>query len=99
MPFRCEEFVNDYLPSVKATIVKELHDEYDLNQIEISSVFDITQPAVSQYLRGLRGGDELPERIQSASKEAATEIYELHQNDDATDENINEILCSVCKKI
>ncbi len=99
MSFRCEEFVNKYLPSVKAKIVRELYEEYDINQVEISNILKITQPAISQYLSGIRGGEELDENILSASKKAAEDIYEMYLNDNINEKNINEVLCSVCKKI
>ncbi|MFW6041212.1 MAG: transcriptional regulator [Thermoplasmatota archaeon] len=99
MAIRCEEFVNNYLPSVKARIVRELYEEYDLNQVEISNIFHTTQPAVSQYLRGVRGGDKLPDKILSVTKKAATEIYELYRIDNVSEENINKVLCDICKKI
>lgn len=53
-PF-CEIIVTDILPAVRALIAKELTDKYGLNQTEVSRKLGITQPAISQYKRELRG--------------------------------------------
>ena len=53
-PF-CEIIVVDILPAVRAIIAKELTDTYGLSQTEVSKKLGITQPAISQYKRELRG--------------------------------------------
>ncbi|MBS3816901.1 MAG: transcriptional regulator [Candidatus Thermoplasmatota archaeon] len=97
---RCEEFVNQYLPTVKAEIVHVLYNEYDLNQVEISEILDITQPAVSQYLQGLRGGEkELGDELIEKIKEVSEELYELKKADKITPEKIDELMCEICKSV
>jgi len=53
-PF-CEIIVTDVLPALRALISKELAETYGFNQTEISKKLGITQPAISQYTRELRG--------------------------------------------
>ncbi|MFP4001571.1 MAG: transcriptional regulator [Thermoplasmata archaeon] len=78
---RCEKFVNEYLPAVKAKIAYILYYEYDMKQVKISQVLDITQPAVSQYLSGNRGKTtELSEDIEKAIEEVSKEIYDLSES-------------------
>ena len=47
--------VKDVLPTIRAILVKDLVERHNLNQVEVSNRLGITQPAVSQYLRSLRG--------------------------------------------
>ncbi len=51
----CEEIFKDVLPTIRAILVKDLVERHNLNQIEVAKRLGITQPAVSQYLRSLRG--------------------------------------------
>lgn len=51
----CEEIFKDVLPTIRAILVKDLVERHDLNQVEVARRLGITQPAVSQYLRSLRG--------------------------------------------
>lgn len=95
----CEKFVKNYLPSIKANIVKHLYEDYDLNQTEISQTLDITQAAVSQYIRGVRGDRELPEDIIKETHEAAENIYNLHNEDELSDEELAKVWCRICKMI
>lgn len=53
-PF-CEVIVADILPAMRALIAKELTQAYGFNQTEVSKKLGITQPAISQYKRELRG--------------------------------------------
>jgi len=96
---RCEDFVVEFLPAVKATIVRKLYNEYDLSQVNISEILGITQPAVSQYLSGARGEYPLDEEIENTAKDVADEIYELYSNEELTLRDIDELLCKVCRKI
>lgn len=49
------EIVVELLPSLRALVAEELMNEYKLSQKEIAKRLFVTQPAVSQYLRNLRG--------------------------------------------
>lgn len=51
----CEVAVKDVLPTVRAMLVKELIERHHLSQVEVAKKLGITQPAVSQYRRMLRG--------------------------------------------
>lgn len=97
---RCEEFVNKYMPTVKANIAHILYNEYDLKQVEISEILDITQPAVSQYIRGSRGKSaEISQNIEEAIEEVSEKIYKLNESDKLNKEKVDDMMCEICKKI
>ncbi len=97
---RCEEFVNEYMPTVKANIAYILYNKYDLKQIEISEILDITQPAVSQYIRGSRGKTtELSEEIERSIEDVAEEIYSSNEDGKLTQKKVDDLMCNICKKI
>lgn len=68
----CEIVAQDILPILRAAVAKELISSYNLNQSEAAKLLDVSQPAVSQYLRQLRGKSNLIE-----NKTVITEIKDI----------------------
>jgi predicted transcriptional regulator len=55
MPVPCELAVRAVIPALRALIARELYDIHHLKQPQIAMLLHVTQSAVSQYIRGLRG--------------------------------------------
>jgi predicted transcriptional regulator len=55
MRFYCEIVVGEVLPSLRALITNELMKNYDLTQQQVADKLGLTQPAISQYMKYLRG--------------------------------------------
>lgn len=53
-PF-CEIMVQEVFPTVRALIAKELINSFNYNQADAALKMGVTQPAISQYRRALRG--------------------------------------------
>lgn len=73
----CEVVVKEILPAIRAMLVKELIERHRLSQVEVARKLGITQPAVSQYLRMLRGagrGGALLKSIEKHVRELANDI-------------------------
>ena len=51
----CEIVVSDFLPSMRALVTKELINTYGMTQTEVAKKMGMTQPAISYYLRDVRG--------------------------------------------
>ena len=79
MKLYCEVVVQDVLPALRSLVTRELLKKYRMNQTEISKKLGITQPAVSQYKKELRGirvkrlqsNREVIKLVESFSKEIA----------------------------
>ena len=52
----CELVVGKILPSLRASVVKELSSKYHMKQSDIAKKLGITQASVSQYLSSTRAG-------------------------------------------
>jgi len=96
----CEIVINTILPNVRAELVKVLIEDYNLRQVDVAKILDITQASVSQYRTLIRGRDELlleifPE-IENYTKEAAKKIME---NQESGVSEYRNYLCEMCKKI
>jgi predicted transcriptional regulator len=53
----CELVVGKILPTLRASVVKELSGKYAMKQSEIAKRLGITQASVSQYLSATRAGN------------------------------------------
>jgi hypothetical protein len=56
------------IPAVRAILSKELAIEKGLKEEEVARMLGITQAAVSNYLRGTRGDNELISKLKSLSE-------------------------------
>jgi len=56
------------IPAVRAILSKELVIEKGLKEEEVARMLGITQAAVSNYLRGTRGDNELISKLMSLSE-------------------------------
>ena len=101
MLFPCEIVVKKILPALKAQIVKELHENYKLKQQEIAKILGITQPSVSLYLSGERGGfdDILKDSKAKNEIKKLDEISEKIAKKQMSERNIMEELCKICSKL
>ena len=52
---RCEFFVNEILPGIRAVLAKNLMEKKKMSQKAVAEIIGTTQPAISQYCRELRG--------------------------------------------
>jgi len=62
------------LPGIRALLAKELMDTHNLTQQQTATKLDVSQAAISQYRRELRGSRV---KILQKDKEAITEIQSL----------------------
>jgi len=101
MLFPCEIVVKKILPALKAQIVKELHENYKMKQQEIAKILGITQPSVSLYLSGERGGFDDILKDEKAKGEIAKldEISGKIAKEQLSERNIMEALCNICNKL
>ncbi len=97
MKTHCEMVVKEILPGIRSMIAKELIHVYNMNQCETAKALGISQPAVSQYLREMRGkkyiaGDaEVMEEIKKLSGK-------IFRKEVAAD-SIAAEFCNICDKV
>ncbi len=100
----CEIMAQDVLPSLRAFIAKELILEYKMNQIAVAEWLGVSQPAISQYVRQLRGFNESLMKHESVHKEIknlcskmAKEIDTNKSTPNITKESMFAELDSICR--
>ncbi|NOX71843.1 MAG: hypothetical protein GXO64_04060 [Candidatus Micrarchaeota archaeon] len=97
-PF-CMTFVGDILPVVKAVMARKMLTDYKLSQTKIAEILEMTQPAISQYKRSLRGS-----RFELLEKDEKTldligELTRQLALGELSEAEKDEIFCKVCRSI
>jgi uncharacterized protein len=88
MKLPCEQLV-ERLPVIRALITREMIDTFGLTQEQTAKKLGITQPAISQYLAGLRGKKKPDKKLQAEARRLAKEIIEGKQE-------FPKSICSLC---
>ena len=57
MKLPCELVVFDLLPTARGELAKELVKAHGYTQAKVATLFGVTSAAISQYIKGLRGGN------------------------------------------
>jgi predicted transcriptional regulator len=100
MQFPCEILVKNILPAIKALMVKELNGKWGKSQKEIANLLGITQPSVSYYLHGERGG-KATDIIKEDKKtfQIISDLAEKLVTSDIPTQHVLKTICSICLKI
>jgi hypothetical protein len=96
-PF-CEVVVATILPALRAALAKELAQTHGLSQPQIARKLGITQPAVSQYKRDLRGRTDILQsnrHVMVYVKKLAAKIASGH----VSPWGIQESFCEICEGV
>jgi predicted transcriptional regulator len=94
----CELVVGRILPTLRASVVRELSGKYRMKQSEIAKKLGITQASVSQYLSATRGGstkmlEDFPQIVKYADEIAKRIVA------GETKYQWYGVLCKACKEI
>lgn len=95
-PF-CELVVQEIFPTVRALIAKELMFSLNYTQTETAGKMGVTQPAISQYQRELRGKKvkliNKNKKVSGLIKECAKKLAKSNNPYTCI------VLCDICKEI
>ncbi len=94
---KCEKAVHDLFPVARSLIAKKLMEAYGLSQTAVARKMGISQPAVSQYRKDIRGG-----RGKSLLKSAefvsvANDIAKGLAEGSISTEGLGKELCRFCR--
>ncbi len=95
MQLKCEIFVSKLLPCIRAIIAKTLIEKHKLTQQEVASKLYVTQGAVSQYVKNVRGKQQID--IPPLVMKKIETFSELLAKRDVTKEELHAMFCEVCR--
>lgn len=95
MKLPCELIVTHILPTARGALAKDLVHRHGMTQVQVAQLFGVTSAAISQYLKGIRGGNNLIDK--SAYRD---DFYRMIT--DAADrvvagEDVTDALCGICQ--
>jgi len=94
----CELVVGKIMPSLRASVVKELSNKYHMKQADIARKMGITQASVSQYLSSTRAaGTKMVERFPRIKVYASDIARRIAAGEDRY--MWSSVLCKACKDI
>ena len=67
------------IPALRAILAKNLAENHNIREDEISKMLGVTQAAISNYIRGTRGDPELIKKL-TAEKQVSEMINEICGN-------------------
>lgn len=97
-PF-CEIIVQNVLPVVRALVAKDLTERHKLTQQSIAKKLGVSQAAISQYIRELRG---FKAKNLQRDKTVTDEIEKLSSRIASGDLNVlsaTDEMCNICRTI
>ena len=97
-PLPCELAVKAIIPALRAMLAKELTQTYTMKQQDIASALGLTQSAVSQYLRSVRGRAIDLYSVQGVDK-IVKEMSTTILNDRISPASINRMYCEACRLV
>lgn len=90
----CELIVTHILPTARGAIAKELVTRHGMTQTQVAKLFGVTSAAVSQYIKGMRGGNTLIDK--SAYRDDFYAMIADTADRIAAGADITESLCMIC---
>ncbi len=94
MKMPCELIVTHILPTARGAIAKELVTRHGMTQTQVAKLFGVTSAAVSQYIKGMRGGNMLIDK--SAYRDDFYAMIADTADRIAAGADITESLCMIC---
>jgi predicted transcriptional regulator len=95
----CESVAQYVIPTVRAIVAKKLMDKHKMTQQEAASKLGLTQSAISQYLRNLRGSKlNTIEKDEVIGKQIDIFVDRLASGD-MNSMAAMEQFCGICKSI
>jgi predicted transcriptional regulator len=96
----CEEIVQDFLPTFRSLIAKELIEKYNFSQVEVAEKLGTTQAAVSQYLSSKRG-HKISAKVKSVAKvrTIASEVAKDMAENKLEEFDVSSSFCKLCLEL
>ncbi len=94
MKMPCELIVTHILPTARGALAKELVHNHGMTQVQVANLFGVTSAAVSQYIKGLRGGNNLIDK--SAYREDFYKMIAEKADAVVAGMDLINALCEIC---
>jgi predicted transcriptional regulator len=94
---KCEKAVHEIFPVARALIAKKLVDVYKFSQTKAARKLSLSQPAISQYRKNLRGNKARALAENQEFVEIANDIAKRIAEGSLEFDSVNDEMCRFCK--
>jgi len=99
MRMKCERAVEEIFPVSRAMIALKLIKDYGFSQTKAAKRMGISQPAVSQYAKRIRGRRRFEFTKSPEYRSLVDEIAKGLAEGSITEESIGNAMCRLCKAV
>ncbi|MBN1896957.1 MAG: hypothetical protein JW789_04525 [Candidatus Aenigmarchaeota archaeon] len=99
MTSRCEKAVHDIFPVARAMIAKRLVDVYKFSQTRSAKYMGISQPAISQYRKNMRGNKKTSFMDDAGFLDVINEIAKGIAEGSIKPEQVDDSMCRICREV
>jgi len=99
MKSHCESVSQNILPAVRALIAMELMDKHKMTQGKVAEKLGVSQAAVSQYSRAIRGSNTKALLNDNDVKKFIQKLSGRIASGEIDHKNGSEEMCSACRLI
>ncbi len=97
MQMKCEKAVSDIFPVARSLIAKKLVDSYDFSQTKAARLMNISQPAVSQYKKNIRGAKTGDISESPGFMDIVNDIAKGLADGSIKPDHLSDEMCRLCK--
>ncbi|MFX0061394.1 MAG: transcriptional regulator [Candidatus Hermodarchaeota archaeon] len=99
----CVMVVSHLLPAIRILVAELLIEEYGLRQKDVAEKMDLTPAAITQYLKKIRGNQEIIDALRS-NDAVFTKIRQIGQyladgEAEASSDELITLVCEICSLI
>ena len=99
MTSKCEKAVHDIFPIARAMIAKRLVDVYKFSQTKSAKYMGISQPAISQYRKNVRGKKKTSFMDDADFVNVINDITKGIAEGSIRSEQIDDSMCRICREV
>jgi predicted transcriptional regulator len=94
---KCERAVHEIFPVARAMIAKKLVDNYSFSQTKAAKRLGLSQPAISQYRKNLRGNKARSLAEDQRFVEISNDIAKRIAEGSLKGEKVGDEMCRFCR--
>ncbi|MEM1558273.1 MAG: hypothetical protein QXG12_06745 [Thermoproteota archaeon] len=100
MAIHCEHMVKYVVPALRMLISRRLVENYNLNQIQVARLLEVTQPSVSNYMGRRKGSVKIRRFLNNTMvNEYAASLAQKIFEQGLSIKNLSDDICELCTKL
>lgn len=100
MTIYCEHMVRYVVPALRMLVSRQLSEKYNLNQVQVARMLNVTQPSVSNYMGRRKGSAKIRRYLSnSVVNEYAGHMARKLFEKGLSLKELEEDICSLCAEL